>query len=123
RADDDADRDAALSLDERRDRGGNLRRVGGQSREQAEQRLRKTEAQAHAVEPAGEDARRAERDNEAGEEERGGFWRRHGRTPTSLPGTPEASGYPVASASPTGICPFSGGAGLRTIVSAGACVR
>ena len=77
RADDDPDRDGVLVLEERRDRGRDLRRVGGERGEQAEQRLGQAEPQPDAVEPPREHGRRDEHQRDGGDEEWDGGCGRH----------------------------------------------
>jgi hypothetical protein len=91
RSHDDPDRDGVLALHERRDRGGDLRRVGGQRGEEAEQRLGQAEAQADVVEPLREQRRRGQHHGDRDDEDGDGGRRRHGWTPTSLPGTPRGT--------------------------------
>ena len=61
-ADHDSRADALIVADERRNRGGDLGRVGRQRREHTEQRLGETESRSHPLEPADEHPTRADAD-------------------------------------------------------------
>jgi hypothetical protein len=90
RSDDDPEPDPLGAAGDRNDGRAQLRCVGGERRQQPEQRLREAEPVADPVEPARERRRREERDDERDEEERnrerGG--NRLTSLPTSLPGAP-----------------------------------
>ena len=101
RAEHDAEADIALAAEDRRDRGRELRTVGGDRREDPEQRLGEAEPHTDTVEPVGEhrgrDQRHAKGEKEADCGE-GDMKRGHGRSIADQTSRHPATSLPITGA-------------------------